>query len=273
MMDWLSHPAIQSGLAPFCAALIVAFLFDRIRLSGLAILAGFCTTVYLVADFNFESLSATKKIMLTGIVAGAIAPVLSVLPSHWRMVGYLLGVSAAAVTLWVFWPILIQKDVTESLVLGTGLALFVMWQVVLIDGLSSQPVRAGAVGLGMGVGVGFSALLGASALLGQLGLAIGAASGAYLLLQLLQNKPLSCGRTLTLPVSLLSALLAGAALVLAKLPWYCLPVLALVPLSVYLPVMQKKSCRMQVVGFSLITMAVAIAAAGLAWYAEGAMTV
>lgn len=270
MMNWLNHPAIQSGIAPFLAALMVAFLLDRIRLSGLAVLAGFCTTVYLVADFNFEALTATRKIILTGLVAGTIAPVLAIFPSSWRMVRYLLGIGAVAATLWVFWPILIQKPFMESLVLGIGLSLFVTWQVVLTDGLSSQPVRAGAAGLGMGAGVGFSALLAASASLGQLGLAIGAASGAYLFLQFLQNKTLSCERTFTLPVSLLSALLASAALVLAKLPWYCLPVMALIPLAAYLPIMQTRSCRMQIIVFSLMTMLVAVVATGLAWYAEGA---
>lgn len=270
-MEWLNHPVIQSGLTPFLVALIVAFLLDRIRLSGLVVLAGFCTTVYLVTDFNFESLTATRKVILAGIIAGTIAPVLAMLPSPWRMVRYLLGIGAVAATLWIFWPILIQKPFMDSLALGTGLSLFVTWQVVLTDGLSSQPVRAGAAGLGMGAGVGFSALLGASALLGQLGLAIGAASGAYLFLQLLQNKPSSCGRTFTLPVSLLPALLASAALVLAKLPWYCLPVMALIPLAAYLPIMQTRSCRMQIVVFSLMTMLVAVVVLGLTWYAEGAV--
>ncbi|SCZ84777.1 hypothetical protein [Nitrosomonas mobilis] len=268
-MEWWNHPAVQSALAPFLVALMVAFLLDRIRLSGLAILAGFCTVVYLVADFNFESLTVTRKIILTGIVTGAIAPVLASFPSPWRMVRYLLGAGAAVAALWIFWPILIQKQLMESLMLGTGLVLFVTWQVVVTDGLYSQPIRAGAAGMGMGIGVGFSALLGASASLSQLGLAIGAASGAYLCLQFIQNKPLSCGRTFTLPVSLLPALLASAALVLAKLPWYCLPALALIPLAAYLPIMRTRSCRIQIIVFSLMTMLVAVAATSLAWYAEG----
>lgn len=271
VMNWLSHPILQSGIAPFLVALIAAFLFDRLHLSGMAILAGFCTTVYLIADFNFESLTITRKIILVGIVAGALAPVIAIVPSTWRMVRYFLGASAAAVTLWVFWSILIPKQLVESLALGIGLALFVTWQVRVTDSLSSQPVRAGAAGLGMGMGAGFCSLLGASALLGQLGLSMGAASAAYLFLQMVRNQPLSCGRTFTLPASLISALLVSAALVLAKLPWYCLPVMALIPSTAYLPIMQTRSYRIQIMVFSLMTMMVASVAVGLAWYAEGAV--
>ena len=54
LSEWLNHPAVQSGIAPFIAALITAELFNRLRLSGLAVIAGFAATVYLVADFNFE---------------------------------------------------------------------------------------------------------------------------------------------------------------------------------------------------------------------------
>ena len=43
--------------APFVVALVAAELLLRLRLSGLAVIAGFCATVYLVADFTFFSCS------------------------------------------------------------------------------------------------------------------------------------------------------------------------------------------------------------------------
>ena len=45
MQALLNHPAVQAGLAPFVVALIVAELLLRMRLSGLAIIAGFAVTV------------------------------------------------------------------------------------------------------------------------------------------------------------------------------------------------------------------------------------
>ncbi len=269
MSEWLNHPALQSGLAPFLAALIVAALFDYVRLSGLVVLAGFCTVVYLTLDFNFESLSITKKIVLSGLVAGGIAPLLAMLPDHWWFVRYVLGVAAGAVTLWVFWPVLAQKNLLDGRLLASGLTVWVVWLVVFSDFLSTQSVRAGAAGMGLGLGTGISAMLGASALLGQWGLAVGAACGAYLILQFMKNRSLSCGRTFTLPVSLLSGLLASAALLLARLPWYCLPVLAMIPLIVRLPIMQGMPIRIQVVGFSLLTLSIVAVSTGLVWYTEG----
>ena len=58
MQEWLTHPAVQSGLAPFFVALIVAELFQRMRLSGLAIIAGFAATVYLASDLSLKPLTA-----------------------------------------------------------------------------------------------------------------------------------------------------------------------------------------------------------------------
>ncbi len=269
MNEWLNHPAVQSGLAPFLAGLIVAVLFNRIRLSGLAVLAGFCATVYLVSDFNFEFLSATKKIILTGLITGCVAPVLMILPDHWRFIRYLMGIAAGIITLWVFWPVLLQKSLSDGVLLGGSVAAFVIWLVVYNDQLSAQSVRAGAVGMGLGLGAGLCAILGASALLGQLGLSIGAAAGAYLIFQAIQNKPLSCGRIFTLPVSLLVGLLASAALILAKLPWYCLPVLAMIPAIVKLPVMEMASVRMQVMIFSLLALSLVTVSVILVWYAKG----
>ncbi len=39
--EWLNHPAVQGGIVPFIAALIATELLNRLRLSGLAVIAGF----------------------------------------------------------------------------------------------------------------------------------------------------------------------------------------------------------------------------------------
>jgi len=63
---------VQGGLAPFVVALIVAELLQRMRLSGLAIIAGFAVTVYLVSDFSFEALTASRKIVLLGLLSAGL---------------------------------------------------------------------------------------------------------------------------------------------------------------------------------------------------------
>ena len=100
MSEWLNHPAVQSGIAPFIVALITAELLNRLRLSGLAVIAGFGATVYLVADFNFESLSALsaiKKIILSGLIAAAIAPAFDLVSDGWRFLRYLISAACGGV--------------------------------------------------------------------------------------------------------------------------------------------------------------------------------
>lgn len=271
MTQWFSHPAVQSGVAPFIAGLIIAELFQRLRLSGLAVIAGFCVTVYLIADFNFFPLTALRKTILTGLVATGLAILLDLLPRGWALVRYLIAISAGLVSIWVFWPVLTQKDMKEALMYGGGIAAYLVWLAAAMDGLGDKPVRAGAAGWALGIGTGGSALLGASALLGQLGLAIGVAAGAYLLIQMLSGQKLSCGRTYTLALSLLCGLLGAAALVLAKLPWYCLPILAAIPLAAYIPVSDRLALWLQAVILSILTGTVGAGAIVLMWREAGGL--
>jgi len=48
--EWVSHPMVQSIIVPFIAALIASKLLSRLRLSGLAVIAGFCAVVYLYLE-------------------------------------------------------------------------------------------------------------------------------------------------------------------------------------------------------------------------------
>src|ERR1017187_8372468 len=83
LQELLNHPAIQAGLAPFLVALITAELFQRIKLSGLAIIAGFAITVYLASDFTIEPFTASRKIILCGLIGAALGLLLSMLPLRW----------------------------------------------------------------------------------------------------------------------------------------------------------------------------------------------
>ena len=72
MQDLLVHPAIQSVAAPALAALVAALLLRPLKLGGLAITAGFAAAVYLIAGFEFSSLSTTRKIILVGLLAPVV---------------------------------------------------------------------------------------------------------------------------------------------------------------------------------------------------------
>jgi hypothetical protein len=136
----------------------------------------------------------------------------------------------------------------------------------MID-LAGQPVRAGAAALMLGLGAGISAILGASALLGLYGIAIGAGAGAFLLVQMLIGRRLFAGATLALSASVAAGLVAAAALVLAQLPWYALIALGAIPLAVRLPASDRLPVWAQAFIVSLYGLAPAFAAFLLTWRA------
>jgi hypothetical protein len=128
-------------------------------------------------------------------------------------------------------------------------------------------VRAGAAALMLGLGAGVSAILGASALLGLYGIAIGAGAGAFLLVQMLTGRRIAAGATFTLSASLAAGLVAVAALVLAELPWSALVVLGLIPLAARLPASDRLPVWAQAFLVSAYGFAVAFAAFVLTWRA------
>lgn len=268
MQELLNHPAVQGGLAPFVVALIVAELLQRMRLSGLAIIAGFAVTVYLASDFAIEPLTAARKIVLLGLLSAGIALPLMLLNPRWLRP--LLAVAGGGAAVWVMLRILQQQEITHMLLWGAGCAVYVGWLVFWFDGLSDASVRAGSAGMALGLGTGGAALFGASALLGQFGLALGAAAGAFLLIQMLTHSPLPCGRSCTLPLSLIAGLTGCLAVLTAELPWYALPVLAVIPVAARIPLPAKQALWIQSVLLSTVTLACAAGAVYLTWRVAGA---
>ena len=268
MQEWLNHPAMQSGLAPFLLALLTAELLQRLRLSGLAIIAGFAVTIHLVSNFSIDPLTATRKIVWLGIVASVAGVAIHFL--EWPMWRPLLSSMAAGAVVWVGWPIFGHQPFSIALQWAAGCALYAAWLMYWMDGLQHDSVRAGSAGVALGLGTGLSALLGGSALLGQFGLALGAAAGAYLLIQMISNSRLPCGRSYTLPLALIAASSGGVAVLTTQLPWYALAPLAVIPLVARIPVSEKLALWVQSLLLSVVTWTGTAAAVYLTWRVAGA---
>lgn len=259
----LTHPAIQAGLIPFIVALLSAELLQRLRLSGLAIIAGFAATVYFAGDFGWSPLTETRKIVWLGIAASALALPLTLLPwTHWRS---LLAALAASCAVWAFWSTLQHHALADALQWGAGCALYAAWLVFWLDGLHDKPIAAANAGLALGIGTGVAGLLAAASLPGKFGLALGAASAAYLLIQAITNSRLPCGRSFTLALSLIAALAGCFAVLGAQQPWYTLPILGLIPLAASIPVPERWAVWSQSLVLSLLTFACAAGAIYLTW--------
>ena len=266
MDEFLSNPAVQAGVAPFAAGLIVALALQPLRLGGLAVTAAFLVSMYLVSGIQFSPLTATRKLLLVAIAAPAIGMLADFAFKPTRLGAIVLALAAAAAALWAFGPVLANRPAAEAWLLGASAAAAAAFMVGFAQAfLAADAVRAGAAALALGVGAGVAAIFSASVAYGSYGIALGAGAGAFLLPQMIMGRKGFAGATLVLPAMLVGALVAAGAMVLAKLPWQVLLVLAAVPLAVRLPGPERAPVWLQTVIFSLYGFAVAGLACFLAW--------
>ena len=271
MDELLTNPVFQTAIVPFITALIAGLVLNRFGWywGGLTIVIGFIACAWLITDLKLFPLSSTRKIVMLGLIAVAVGIALDVYAGARRFIPYALFISGVVAVLWVIWPVLMRKEGPEFWLLAAGTSVYAGWLMATMENLRLQPSRAGSAALSLGIGTGVSAVMGASALLGQLASSIAAASGAYLLLSLFFPK-LSAGSILTTPVALLCGLFGIAGHVYATLPWYTLPLLAIIPLLACIPLPEQKPSWMKMMLLVLATMPAAIAAITIAWWVEGA---
>ena len=268
MQALLNNPAIQAGIAPFLAALVTALLFQRIKLSGLAVIAGFAVTIYLASDFTIVPFTAARKIVLLGLISAALALLLTLMQLRW--IDSLLPVLGGAAGVWTVQRIIQHQAHQEILLWGAGCAAYVAILVWGMGKLSDkEPLRAASAASALGIGTGGAALVGASALLGQFGLALGSAAAAHLLIQMAANKSLPTGPTFTLPLAVIAGLTGCVAVLSARLPWYVLPILAAIPIAARFAPLPKWSILMRSLLLSLITFALAAGAIYMTWKVAG----
>lgn len=267
MNDLLSHPAVQGGVAPFFAALAIAAVFQFARLGGLAILAGFATVALFLNGLTFSPLTATRKLILLGLAAPALGMLADFVLRDERWIRTCIALLCGAVAPWAFLAVLDQKSAAEGYAYGAGLFAFVAVLVALTAQLRADGVRAGAAALGLGLGSGVCAILAASAVYGLYGIALGAAAGGFVLVQMLRGKAIAAGWTLTCPAGLVAGLIGAGSLMLAALPWYSLPAMLLIPLAARVPA-PFSAVWLRSITISLYAVAAAAAPAGLAWYSS-----
>lgn len=267
MSDFLGHPAVQGGVAPFLAALVCAAVLQYARLGGLAILAGFATVALFLNGFTFSPLTATRKLILLGLAAPALGVLADFVLRDERWIRIVLALLCGAVAPWAFLAVLEQKSAAMGLAYGAGLLAFVAALVALTAQLRADGVRAGAAGLALGLGSGVCAVLAASAVYGLYGIALGAAAGGFLLVQMVRGKPIAAGWTFTCPAALIAGLLGSGSLLLAALPWYSLPAMLLIPIAARIPA-PLSAAWLRAIAVSLYAFVAAAVPAALAWYAS-----
>jgi hypothetical protein len=268
--DPVVQAAVQGGAAPLIVGLVVAFALSRTRYAWLAIGAGYATMAALSMGFAFSPLTVARKTVLLGLIAPLLGLAIDAGARPSRALATALAVVAGLSSGWVFLTVLQQREGAGAWTAGAGIAVFVAVLVVATLRLRDDGLRCGAAGLGLGLATGIAGLLSASTGYMLAGVSIAASAGALLLVQVILSRNIAAGFTGALPIGVLTALFGAGAVLLAKLPWYALPLLILVPAAAMLPV--KAGAPVIVRAAILVFYALIAAAAPIlaAWFAPRA---
>lgn len=273
MSALFEDPMVQSGVAPFVVALVVAALLALMRKPGLpwlALAAGLLTTLALSTGISFTPLSASRKVLLLVLLAPLVGLAIDLGGLRHKALLPALAALVGLASAWVFQSVLVQAEGSQGWWMGAGVALFVALMVGLNLRLRDDGLAAGAATVGLGLAVAVSAVLSAS--IGTLmnGMAVAAAGGALLLLQFVRATPLAAGWTGTLTTGAAAALFAAGTFMLAELRWPTLVLLLLVPVVAGLPLFTGRATRLRTALLSLCVAAAALAPIASAWFATGA---
>jgi len=269
MQNWLNDPFVQSAVLPFLVALVVTLLLGRIapRWSGLALVCGVLVAVQ-VMGIDLARLDSTTKIVLLGVAAAVLGLLRDRFADDrgWIPVAlFLLG--AAAIT-WVIWPVLVRREGAPFWSLLAGAVAYVGWMWAASEFVRDDIHRCAVTAVAVGTATALCVVLGASAKLGQLGGAAAAAGGAYLAVSMV-NRSLAGGSVMALPATAFGGLLGYAALLYAKLPWYCLPAIALIPVLARVPLSSGLSRWWRTCIVLAAVAPAVIVAVVLAWHGAG----
>jgi len=266
LQDLLANPAVQGGVAPLAIALVLSLALRPLKLEGLSLIAAFAGSVYLVSGLDFTPLTSTRKVVVLALAAPVVGLLVDFAFKPTKIGAALIAMAAAGGALWAFWPVLAHKPDNLPWLLGgsAALALAFLGGFALLQ-LAADSVRAGAAALALGLGAGISSVLSASVLYGTYGIALAAGAGGYLLPQMIMGRKGQGSASFALSFAVTGGLIAAGAMTLAQLPWYCVLVLAVVPVGAMLPVPRNAPVWLQAVIASIYSFVIAGAACALAW--------
>jgi hypothetical protein len=271
MESLLTRPEIQSAVLPFVIALALALGLRRLTTTAWlwALVTAFTVSALLINGFTLTPLTGTRKIILLLGAALLSAALLPGVLSKLRLQRPFIDLFCLLALAWVFWVVLARMPSEQIAIHAAGFITLLVILQQSFERVSGNPAQLHGAGLSLLLGVGLSATAAASALLGQLALALAAASGgAYLAWVIAGSAPSATGGkqpVVTLPYLLAALLLGLASVVFARLPWYALIPLALIPLVVSLVPVKSESRFARALLASLPGLVIALAVAFWVW--------
>lgn len=270
----LDRPEFQSAIIPFFLAMLVYGGLRKFTATAWvwAVFSAFLVSAILINGVTVTPLTGTRKIILlvlTSLIVTGLAPYLIRQIKLQRATAPVLTILAL---LWVFGKVVARMDITGIVLFlagGVGLVWCLLWSFARI---ANDDARFHGAGVSLLLGTGLSATAAASALLGQLGLSLAAASGGMLLAWVLRGKATGSGRLNTsisiLPYVMSAALIGLAAVIFARLPWYALIPLAAIPLATSLVPVKSEARFLNALLNSLPGLIIALAVSLWVWQAS-----
>lgn len=273
MNDLLNHPAVQAGVIPFLVGLAGAFALARTRFLAAVPWAAFIAVVALVLGFSLEPMTAVRKLVVIGLAGGVVALVLEASPLRPTspLVRAALAALAAAASLWMLSRVLGQREGGALWGAAAGVALYGAAVTASLLWLAGDTLRSSVAMTVVGVASGALALLSASASMAQIGIALGAASGALVLTALLRGRRAAPGWFLALPVSLVCGAIGTGSAMTGDGPWLALLPVPLIAVAARLArVADDRPVWVAAVVSGLAALVPAGLAVALAWLRIGA---
>lgn len=276
MNNLLDNPVVQGGVAPFAVAAVLTFLFvalggSRDSWKGLAVFSGFLVMIILTVGIEFDPLTSTRKIVLLSILSLVLPMVFGFIAVSRKRQLVIYHVFSIAAVVWVLWPVLARKDdIIEALTIGAMASVYVMCIIFAALALSKKNVLAAGAGVSvLGFTIGGGAMLGASALLGQMGIAFGAGAGAFLLVHLLRKPMGQAGEVFTFNASLVLALVGVASVIYAAVPWTALAVSVVILLLANIALAAEQNKWLKAVIWFALCMAIGLVSLYISYSSQG----
>ncbi len=262
MRELLAHPAVQVGAAPLLAGLAAALLLYPLRVSGLAVTAGFFAALYLGHRLDFN-----QRMVVVAAVAAAFGALIDLAFRPSRSLGVLLGIVFGMAVFWAYLQVLGRKPPLELALHMAAIAGLAALGVACMTLSYDEPERAGAAGVALGAGLGIASWV-FSWRLDLQALSLAAACGGFVLLVMMLGRGVVAGASFTLSTGVVASLLAAGAVLSGRLPWHAAAALLLVPLAVRLPVPQRAPAVAQALVALLYALPAAGAVCAIAWFAR-----
>lgn len=270
MQQLLENPAVQSAALPAFVAAIAWGLVGRTRALAAVPLAGWATVVALAVGFGFEPLSARNKLVIALAASALIALALELLrvQARARVVAALAALAAAA-SVWIALRVLEQRAGAAAWSLGLGVGAWAAVMVAAVAWVRLPTARALVVAAALGFTTAALGLLGASASIAMMGIALGASCGVALVAGLGSGRLPEGLRFVGLQMAVFAALGGEVASLTGQLPWTALLPLPLIPLAARLAPRRGAGSATDAALTAAACAVPALVAAALAWRAIG----